>query len=119
MPSFIGEAIEPVFAAPPTLSKKAGPPVAFIWRAERHEVVRVVAEWHDYRGLDRDAPEGRPPYAARGKRLGSWGIGRDFYRVVTTGDRVFDIYYDRRPLSCTRTGSWRLYQEWLPGEQAD
>jgi len=51
-------------------------------------------------------------HAAVAARRGSWGVGRDYYRVRTAGGRVFDLYYDRAPKgSDDRGGGWFLFRE--------
>lgn len=52
----------------------------------------------------------RPPPGGR-PSVGSWGVGRDTYRVRTEDGRVFDLYYDRSPTHAgDRTGEWFLYR---------
>jgi hypothetical protein len=54
----------------------------------------------------------RPEHAAVAERRGSWGVGRDYYRVLTDSGRIFDIYYDRAPKDAgRRKGAWFLYRE--------
>ena len=58
----------------------------------------------------------RPDHALAAARRGSWGVGRDYFRVrtgVTAGDgRIFDIYYDRSPKTASeRKGMWFLFRE--------
>ena len=45
------------------------------------------------------------------RKGGSWGLGRDYYRVRTREGRIFDLYFDRRPKSADVAGSWVLYRE--------
>ncbi|RJQ07061.1 MAG: hypothetical protein C4551_07320 [Bacillota bacterium] len=117
MPGFVGEEIEPVFEEAPALEKKTGAPSGFRLREREYKIQRVVKEWHEYNqsrpGGGWDA--GRPPYAMRGVRnRGSWGQGKDFYRVLLDDGRLVDIYYDRRPKSGGdkgRKGRWVLFRE--------
>ncbi len=54
----------------------------------------------------------RPERAAMASHRGSWGVGRDYYRVRTDCGRVFDLYYDRAPKNAgDRKGAWYLYRE--------
>jgi hypothetical protein len=46
----------------------------------------------------------RPTHAEAAQRRGSWGVGRDYYRVRTGSGHIFDLYYDR-------AGSWFLFRE--------
>ncbi len=118
MPSFIGEEIEPIFAEAPELEKKTGAPTGFKWHDKQHAIKRVIKEWHEYgsshAGGGRDA--GRPPFGQRNvMNRGSWGQGKDFYRVLLEDGRIVDIYYDRRPKGGKekkdRKGRWVLFRE--------
>ena len=109
---FIGEPVEAQFDQPPTLEKKPGCPDRFVWRNEAYRVTEKLGEWHDYRRRGRMAHNMRPGHVATAARRGSWGVGRDYYRVRTDSGRVFDLYYDRAPKEAgDRVGSWFLYRE--------
>ena len=54
----------------------------------------------------------RESHARAASRRGSWGVGRDYYRVRTDDGRIFELYYDRAPGDAgNRSGSWYLYRE--------
>ena len=109
---FIGEPIEAHFDQPPALEKKPGCPEAFVWRETRYQVVEMLSEWHDYRRRGRMAINMRPDHAAHATRRGSWGVGRDYFRVRVAGGRLFELYYDRAPRdSDRRKGGWFLFRE--------
>jgi hypothetical protein len=109
---FIAEPVEVHFNRPPTLEKKPGCPDAFTWRETRYIVVEKLAEWHDYRRKGRMAINMRPDHAEAAARRGSWGVGRDFFRVRVESGRVFDLYYDRAPQDVDRRkGGWFLFRE--------
>ncbi|MCL4869145.1 MAG: hypothetical protein KJ063_09260 [Anaerolineae bacterium] len=109
---FIGEAIVVEHDHPPLLEKRPGCPDRFVWAGERFIIVEKLQEWHDYRRRGRMAMNMRPEHAAHAAGHGSWGVGRDYYRVRVTGGRIFDLYYDRAPKgSDQRKGSWHLYRE--------
>lgn len=111
---FLSEPLEVEFDEAPLLEKKPGCPDRFTWGEESFEIVELLAEWHDYRRRGRMAQNMRPERLARAERTGSWGVGRDFYRVRTEGGRIFEIYYDRSPKDVDRRkGYWVLYQELL------
>ena len=111
---FLSEAIEVAFDEEPLLEKKPGCPDRFVWGDETFEIVEMLTEWHDYRRRGRMAQNMRPERLARASRQGSWGVGRDYYRVRTAGGRIFDLYYDRSPKDADhRKGSWVLYVEIL------
>ena len=116
----IAAPIEVEFDEPPLLQKKPGCPDAFLWDGERYQIVEKIAEWHDYRRRGRMARNMSPAHAAVATRRGSWGVGRDYYRIRTDSDRIFDIYYDRAPQDAgNRTGSWFLFREWDPESSYD
>jgi len=54
----------------------------------------------------------RPEHTETAQKRGSWGVGKDYYRVVTDSGRIFDIYFDRAPKGVdNRKGAWFLFQE--------
>lgn len=109
---FISEAIDVQFDEEPALTKKPGCPDRFIWRGETHQIVEKLKEWHDYGRRGRMAHNMRAAHLAAAERRGSWGVGRDYFRVRTERGRIFDLYYDRAPKRAgDRTGEWFLYRE--------
>ena len=109
---FISEPIEAHFDQPPVLEKRPGCPDAFTWREERYPVAEKLAEWHDYRRRGNMAVNMRPQHAARASQRGSWGVGRDYFRVRVADGRIFEIYYDRAPEDVDhRKGGWFLFRE--------
>lgn len=114
---FLSEPIDVEFDEPPLLEKKPGCPDRFLWDGETYHVVELLAEWHDYRRRGRMAKNMRPERLARAARQGSWGVGRDYYRVRTKRGRVFELYFDRSPKDVDRRmGTWVLYRELLERE---
>jgi hypothetical protein len=109
---FISERVEAFFDGGPFLEKRPGCPSAFEWRGSRHRIVELISEWHDYARRGRAAHNMRPSHAAAAERRGSWGVGRDYYRVLTDSERVFDLYFDRAPANALeRKGAWFLLRE--------
>jgi hypothetical protein len=109
---FIGERIQVEFDQPPILEKKPGCPDRFLWREGMYHIVEKLSEWHDYTRRGRMAINMRPTHAAAATRRGSWGVGRDYYRVRTDGGQIFELYYDRAPKKVgDRKGAWFLYRE--------
>ncbi len=120
MPTFYSEPIDALFDAPPLLEKRPGCPDGFSWRGTTYRVVQMLREWHDYmpRGKNRAQAErehGRFWVLAAQGRRGSWGVGRDYYRVRTESGEVFDIYYDRKPQGPAVKGGWFLWRSVDPG----
>ncbi|MGD2250965.1 MAG: DUF6504 family protein [Candidatus Methanofastidiosia archaeon] len=109
---FYSEPITVKFEKEPLLEKKPGPPDVFVWRGKSYTIIRVEKEWHTYNKQGKiekfysqkgNAPELTPP-------KGSWGVGRDYYRVKTDTGEVFVIYYDRQPKK-SKKGQWILLKK--------
>lgn len=109
---FIGEEIRVEYDSPPALEKKPGSPDRFVWLGETYRVEEVLSEWHDFTRRGRMARNMRPDHALAAARRGSWGVGRDYFRIRAGDGRVFDIYYDRSPKTASeRKGMWFLFRE--------
>ncbi len=113
---FIGVLIEVAYDQPPAMEKRPGPPDSFVWEGRTWQVVAVLREWHDYRQRGKSqafyAKEQGSYRAKAAGRRGSWGVGRDYYRVRTDTGEVFDIYYDRTPEGPGgRKGNWFLFRQ--------
>ncbi len=101
-----------MFLEPPLLEKKPGCPDSFTWRGDTFRITGLISEWHEYTRRGRSARNMRDSHATTAERRGSWGVGKDYYRVHTDAHRVFDLYYDRAPKSVEhRKGAWILFQE--------
>jgi hypothetical protein len=115
---FIAEEIEVGYDRPPALEKKPGCPDRFFWGEEWYEIVEMLREWHDYRRRGRMARNMQPQHAAVAEKRGSWGVGRDYYRVRTQGGRIFELYFDRAPKDVDRRkGAWVLFRELGTGDR--
>ena len=111
-PRFIGQEIEVEFDQPPLLEKKPGFPSRFRWLDETFEITEKLSEWHDYRRRGRMARNMQPQHAAVAEKRGSWGVGRDYFRIQTDSNRIFELYYDRAPKTVDqRKGAWYLFRE--------
>lgn len=111
---FHSEPITVEFSAEPLLEKRPGLPAAFAWRGKWYKITRLVKEWHDYRKRGNmeefyRRKRGNAPDLKSSSR-GSWGVGRDYYRVVTDSGEIFDIYYDRKPFK-QKKGEWVLLKK--------
>ena len=76
----------------------------------------LLREWHDYRQRGKTKAfytKEKGSYRAKAtERRGSWGVGRDYYRVRTDTEEVLDIYYDRAPKGAGgRKGAWFLFRQ--------
>ena len=110
--AFIEEPITVRFDEPPTFEKKPPCPNEFTWRGASYRIAEMVSEWHDYARRGRMARNMQPAHAARAATRGSWGVGRDYFRVRLEDGRLFDLYYDREPKDAdNRKGAWFLARE--------
>ncbi len=120
---FYAEEIEVRFEKEPTLEKKPGLPAAFTWRGQEYVIVELLGEWHDYRKRGTSEAfyekERGSYWVTKTQRQGSWGVGRDYYRVRTESGEVFDIYYDRAPKGQSRKGQWILSRRHPQKRQID
>ncbi|MGD2156192.1 MAG: DUF6504 family protein [Anaerolineales bacterium] len=109
---FISEPIQVQFEKPPTMEKKPGCPDRFIWRDETYQIINKLGEWFDYSRRGHMAYNMTPNHAATAELRGSWGVGRFYFRVQTSDERIFDLYYDRAPKNVdNRKGGWYLFRE--------
>lgn len=115
---FIGAPVEVMYDRPPLVEKRPGQPDGFVWEGRVYRVVALLKEWHDYRRRGRFARNMTQAHAAVAESRGSWGVGRDYYRVRTETGEVFDLYYDRAPQGVERRkGGWFLFRQVLEGEE--
>jgi hypothetical protein len=94
-PDFIGERIHVTTAGDPAA------PASFLWRDQTHRVSSVLFAWSDW-GFN-------PVTKHRNWRARRH---RNYYRIVTAEQTVFEIYLDRG----TKPGreAWILYQRLAP-----
>ena len=111
---FIDEPIEAIYDSPPLLEKTPTCPQGFIWQGSQYAIRELISEWKDFRRRGRMAQNMIPAHRSRAERIGSWGVGRFFFRVRTSEGRVFDLYFDRAPQDAgDRKGGWVLFAERL------
>jgi len=117
---FYVDEIEVRFDREPVVQKRPGLPAAFTWRGREYVIVGLIQEWHDYRKRGKSKTlyekERGAHWVKSAQRRGSWGVGRDFYRVRTEGGEIFDIYYDRAPQGGEKIGQWILARRLKPEE---
>ncbi len=109
---FIDEPVSVSYKQEPLLEKKPGCPDEFIWHGEVYKVMEMLQEWHDYSRRGRAARNMQPQHAEIAMVKGSWGVGRDYYRVQTDRGKMFTLYYDRAPKDAlTKSSGWFLLEE--------
>ncbi|MCK4413048.1 MAG: hypothetical protein KAY32_05855 [Candidatus Eisenbacteria sp.] len=113
--TFIFEPVTVCFDTPPLFEKRPGCPQAFTWRGKPHTIQELLSEWHDYGRRGRMTHNMRPEHLVTARKRGSWGVGRDYFRVRTSDGRYFDLCYDRAPQDTRRRkGQWFVVQELKP-----
>lgn len=89
MPEFISEEIEV------NREEKTRNPVSFVWRGRERKIKEIIAFWPDF---------SYPKSGAKRKRW--WQRKhRNFYRILTEEEEVFEIYFDRG----SKREVWILY----------
>jgi hypothetical protein len=89
MPEFYSEKIDVI------RDDKTKNPVSFVWREKKYKIKEVIASWPDY---------SFPKSGAKRKRW--WQRKhRNYYRVLTDDNEVFEIYFDRG----SKEQEWILY----------
>jgi hypothetical protein len=110
---FIDELIEVVYINKPLLEKKPTCPNAFNWSGKEFSITELVSEWVDYTRRGRMARNMSEAHTLSASNKGSWGVGRFYFRVKTSENRMFDIYYDRAPSGvANRKGAWFVFREY-------
>jgi len=106
---FMDEKIEVEFTGEQPLEKSPRCPDRVNWRGSVYEVLEQLAEWRDYGRKGKMAKNMQPEHASRASRVGSWGVGRFYFRVKVNTGQIMEIYYDRAPVDVDqRKGSWFL-----------
>jgi hypothetical protein len=109
---FLSEPITVRFDTEPLHPKSPPCPNEFTWRETAYRINRCLAEWSDFTRRGKFARNMQPQHAAVASKRGSWGVGRFFFDVETTGLKRFRLYYDRAPKDAEdRYGHWVLLAE--------
>lgn len=89
MPEFVSEEIDV------THDEMTRNPASFIWRGKEYKIKEVIAFWPNF-----SYPK------SGGKRKRWWQRKhRNYYRVLTEGEEIFEIYFDRG----SKKEAWILY----------
>lgn len=93
MPKFISEKIEVL------KDEKLRLPLSFLWRRKEYKIKEVIESRADW-GFSKGAPKRK-----------NWRLRhhRNYYKVKTENDEIFEIYHDRK--SKKDQGEWILYQK--------
>jgi len=109
MKYFVSEEIKVAFDKEFILDKNPPCPISFEWRGEIINVDEMVSSWFDYERKGTKARNMRLTHLMRGRKHGSWGVGRIYFKVIDTCSRIFVFYYDRSPKNVfDKKGEWIL-----------
>lgn len=111
---FVGDAIAVEFGTRPSALKNPSCPQRFCWRGASYVIEELVEEWRDHARKGRMARNQRAAHLRRASQVGSWGVGRIYFRVRVQEQRYFDLYYDRAPAGGHPHGQWFLFRELEP-----
>ncbi len=110
--NFIDEEITVEYRQEPLVQKVPICPDFFVWRGNRFEVKGLLSEWSDMARRGKSSRNMRPAHLNRAEKLGSWGVGRFYFRVATCSRHIFVLYYDRMPKNVAEgRGRWVLFSE--------
>lgn len=89
MPEFFSDEIDV------TRDEETRNPISFVWRGRKYEIKEVIAFWPDF------------SYSESGAKRKRWWQRkhRNYYRVLTEKEEVFEIYFDRG----SKKEVWILY----------
>lgn len=117
---FSGESIQVSFDKPPAKTKSPPCPDHFTWNDQVYRVAAILKQWFDFSRRGRFRNNMQPHNQRKAIRRGSWGVGRFYFRVRTSSDHIFELYYDREPSDVDdRYGTWILYRELMPAPDID
>jgi hypothetical protein len=106
---FVDEEIEVEFVGEQPLEKTPRCPNRVIWRRTTFEVQEQLSEWRDYKRKGSMTKNMKPEHSTRTSHVGSWGVGRFYYRVKVNTGQEMELYYDRAPVDADQgKGSWFL-----------
>jgi hypothetical protein len=111
---FIDEEITPIFSIPPLFEKIPECPEGFIWREKTYPIASMLGQWRDNRRRGKMGRNMAPAHASRASVVGSWGVGKFYFKVQVQDEGIYEIYYDRAPSgSGDRKGKWFLLRRWI------
>jgi hypothetical protein len=89
MPEFFSDEIEV------TRDEKTRSPISFVWRDKEYRIEEIIAFWPDF------------SHSESGSKRKRWWQRRhrNYYRVLTQNEEVFEIYLDRG----SKAEKWILY----------
>lgn len=92
---FIDEPIQVGYESEPLLKRVPQAPDIIYWRGSTFRVEKIASQWSDLARRGQKSRNMRPSHLMRAEKLGSWGVGRFYFDLVTHEGRRFVIYYDR------------------------
>ena len=109
MNQFVCEEINVGFEKEFFLEKNPPCPNSIIWRGEKIIITEVISTWDDFSRKGKQARNMRDTHLERASKKGSWGVGRQYFKVKDMDDRILVIYFDRAPKDAVdKKGRWIL-----------
>jgi hypothetical protein len=109
MKHFICEEINVVFDKEFFLEKNPPCPSSIIWRDEEISIHDLISSWDDFGRKGKQAKNMRSTHLERASLKGSWGVGRQYFKVNDEKGRIMVVYYDRAPKNVSdKKGRWVL-----------
>lgn len=109
MKHFICEEINAVFDKKFFLEKNPPCPVSIIWREEEIGINDLLSSWDDFARKGKQAKNMRSTHLERAGNKGSWGVGKQYFKLEDELGRILVVYYDRAPKNVSdKKGRWVL-----------
>ena len=109
MKQFICEEIHAGFEKDFFLEKNPPCPNYILWRGKAIRLIEIISAWDDFSRSGKQARNMRETHLERASKKGSWGVGRQYFKVKDMDDRILVIYFDRAPKDAVdKKGRWIL-----------
>jgi hypothetical protein len=109
MKHFICEEIDAVFDKEFFLEKNPPCPNSIIWREKVIGINDLLSSWNDFIRKGKQTKNMRETHLERAGIKGSWGVGRQYFKVKDELGREIVLYYDRAPKNVSdKKGRWVL-----------
>ena len=109
MKHFVCEEITAFFEKDFFLEKNPPCPCLIIWQEDKIRIQDLISSWNDFTRKGKQAKNMRLTHLERASIKGSWGVGRQYFKVKDENERILVIYFDRAPKNVTdKKGRWVL-----------
>jgi hypothetical protein len=109
MKQFVCEEIDVGFDKEFFLEKNPPCPNSVIWREGVIHITELISAWDDFSRKGKQARNMRTTHLERASKKGSWGVGRQYFKIKDEDGRILVIYFDRAPKDAAdKKGRWIL-----------